>query len=146
MLLRAGVRGHVARLKCSGSQPVPFQTLCTWSNHRGLENIAIYMSGSSLVIQMVKTLPAVHIGDPGDPCSILGSERSPEEGNGNPLQYSYLENQWTEKPGGLRSTELQRDTTVSKHVHTLAGGERRSEVPCLWGRCWDRSGRYMRGP
>ena len=92
MLLRAGVRGHVARLKCSGSQPVPFQTLCTWSNHRGLENIAIYMSGSSLVIQMVKTLPAVHIGDPGDPCSILGSERSPEEGNGNPLQYSYLEN------------------------------------------------------
>ena len=28
----------------------------------------------------------------GDPCSIPGSGRSPEEGNGNPLQYSCLEN------------------------------------------------------
>ena len=28
----------------------------------------------------------------GDPGSIPGSERSPEEGNGNPLQYSCLEN------------------------------------------------------
>ena len=28
----------------------------------------------------------------GDPGSIPGSERSPGEGNGNPLQYSYLEN------------------------------------------------------
>ena len=28
----------------------------------------------------------------GDPGSILGSERSPGEGNGNPLQYSCLEN------------------------------------------------------
>ena len=27
-----------------------------------------------------------------DPSSILGSRRSPGEGNGNPLQYSYLEN------------------------------------------------------
>ena len=28
----------------------------------------------------------------GDPGSIPGSGRSPGEGNGNPLQYSYLEN------------------------------------------------------
>ena len=28
----------------------------------------------------------------GDPGLILGSGRSPGEGNGNPLQYSYLEN------------------------------------------------------
>ena len=28
----------------------------------------------------------------GDPGSILGSGRSPEEGNGNPLQYSCVEN------------------------------------------------------
>ena len=26
-----------------------------------------------------------------DPCSIPGSGRSPGEGNGNPLQYSFLE-------------------------------------------------------
>ena len=28
----------------------------------------------------------------GDPGSVPGSGRSPGEGNGNPLQYSYLEN------------------------------------------------------
>ena len=28
----------------------------------------------------------------GDLCSVPGSGRSPEEGNGNPLQYSCLEN------------------------------------------------------
>ena len=32
---------------------------------------------------------AYNVGDPG---SIPGLGRSPEEGNGNPLQYSYLEN------------------------------------------------------
>ena len=32
---------------------------------------------------------ACNVGDPG---SILGSGRSPEEGNGYPLQYSCLEN------------------------------------------------------
>ena len=33
--------------------------------------------------------PACNVGDPG---SIPGSGRSPEEGNGYPLQYSCLEN------------------------------------------------------
>ena len=42
-----------------------------------------FLSGS-----MVKNLPA----NAGDACSIPGSERSPGEGNGNPLQYSCLEN------------------------------------------------------
>jgi len=37
---------------------------------------------------VVKNLPA-NVGDMG---SIPGSERSPGEENGNPLQYSYLEN------------------------------------------------------
>ena len=37
---------------------------------------------------MVKNPPA-YVGDPG---SIPGSERSPGERNGNPLQYSCLEN------------------------------------------------------
>ena len=38
---------------------------------------------------MVKNQPAHTAGDAG---SIPGSGRSPEEGNGNPLQYSCLEN------------------------------------------------------
>ena len=37
---------------------------------------------------MVKNLPAM-LEDPG---SVPGSDRSPGEGNGNPLQYSCLEN------------------------------------------------------
>ena len=37
---------------------------------------------------MIKT-PPTNVGGAG---SILGSGRSPGEGNGNPLQYSYLEN------------------------------------------------------
>ena len=44
--------------------------------------------GTSLVSQMVKA-SAYNVGDPG---SIPGSGRSPGEGNGNPLQYSCLEN------------------------------------------------------
>ena len=43
-----------------------------------------------------------------DICSIPGSGRSPEEGNGNPLQYSCLEISWTEEPGRLQSMESQR--------------------------------------
>ena len=40
---------------------------------------------------VIKNLPA-NAGDPGDSGSILGSERSPREGNGNPFQYSCLGN------------------------------------------------------
>ena len=54
---------------------------------------------------VVKNPPA-NAGDPGD--SIPGSGRSPGGGNGNPAQYSCLENPRTEKPGGLLSTGLQR--------------------------------------
>ena len=44
--------------------------------------------GAPLVAQTAKNLPA----NAGDPGLILGSERLPREGNGNPLQYSCLEN------------------------------------------------------
>ena len=44
----------------------------------------------------------------GDPGSIPGSGRSPGEGNGNPLQYSCLENSKTEEPGRLGSMGSQR--------------------------------------
>ena len=40
---------------------------------------------------VVKNLPA-NARDAGDKDLILGSGRSPEVGNGNPLQYSCLEN------------------------------------------------------
>ena len=47
----------------------------------------------------------------GDLGSIPGPERSPGEANGNPLQYSSIlawRIPWTEEPGGLQSTGLQR--------------------------------------
>jgi len=40
---------------------------------------------------VVKNLPT-NAGDTKDMSSIPGSERSPRIGNGNPLQYSFLEN------------------------------------------------------
>ena len=40
--------------------------------------------------------------------SVPGSGRSPGEGNGYALQYSYLESPWTEGPGGLWSMEPER--------------------------------------
>ena len=43
---------------------------------------------ASLVAQTVKRLPTMWV----DPGSIPGSGRSSAEGNGNPLQYSHLEN------------------------------------------------------
>ena len=45
----------------------------------------------------------------GDLDSIPGLGRSPEEGHGNPLQYSCLENPMDrEEPGGLQSMSSQR--------------------------------------
>ena len=69
----------------------------------------------SLVAQMVKHLPAI-LGDPG---SIPGSGRSSGEGNGNPLQYSCLENSmdggawWATVHGVAKSWTRLRDFTFT---------------------------------
>ena len=55
---------------------------------------------------MVKN-PLANAGDP-------GSGRSSGEGNGNPLQYSCLEN--SEEPGGLQSMGSQSQTRLSTHA------------------------------
>ena len=52
---------------------------------------------------VVKNPPA-KIGHSGD----VDSGRSSGGGNGNLLQYSFLENPWTEEPGGLQSMGSQR--------------------------------------
>ena len=52
---------------------------------------------------VVKNPPA-NAEDTRDMDSIPGLERSPGGGNGNPLEYSCLENPtWTEEPCGLQS-------------------------------------------
>ena len=55
----------------------------------------------------VNNLPT-NAGDARDPALIPGSERSPGVGNGNPLQYSCLENSMDGEPGGLQSMGPQR--------------------------------------
>ena len=71
---------------------------------------------------MVKNRPA-NTGDTRDTGSIPGLARSPGVGNGNSLQYSFLEIPWTEKPGGLQSVVTKsQDTTehtrACTHTHT----------------------------
>ena len=49
----------------------------------------------------------------GDLGSIPGLGKFPGEGNGNPLQYSCLENPWTEEPGWLQSMKFKSRTQIS---------------------------------
>ena len=53
----------------------------------------------------------------GDLGSIPGSGRSPGEGNGNPLQYSCLENPWMEEPAVHGVAESQ--TQLGDFAHSL---------------------------
>ena len=72
---------------------------------------------------MVNDLPA-SVGDTG---SIRGSERSPGAGNGNPLQYSCLENPMEEEPGRLQSMGWQRVDSLERTLMLGGiGGRRRS--------------------
>ena len=50
--------------------------------------VYIHKQGAFLIAQLVKNLPD----NAGDLGSMPGLGRSPREGNGNPLQYSCLEN------------------------------------------------------
>ena len=72
---------------------------------------------------MVKDPPA-NAGDIRDSGSILGSGRSPGQGNGNPLQYSCLENPmdrgawWVQSTGPQSRTGLKQ---LSMNAHTAQG-------------------------
>ena len=59
---------------------------------------------TSLVAHVVKDQPA----NTGDLGSIPGSGRSPGDRNGNPLQYSCLENPMDREPGRLQCMGSQR--------------------------------------
>ena len=56
---------------------------------------------------MAKSSPA-NTGDIADVGLIPGSGSSPEEGDGNPLQYSCLENPMDREPGRLQFKGSQR--------------------------------------
>ena len=69
--------------------------------------IYILLTSGGLVVKYVPTMQELpyKVGDLG---SIPESEeRSPGEGNGNPLQYSCQENPMEKEPGGLQSMGSQ---------------------------------------
>ena len=59
------------------------------------------------MVLVVKNPPA-NAGDVKEAGSIPESERSPRGENGNPILFLPGESPWTEEPGRLQSTELQR--------------------------------------
>ena len=62
----------------------------------------------SQVAQVVKNHLPMQEMQAGDSGLVSRWERSPGRGNGNPLQYSYLENPMDKEPGGLQPMGLQR--------------------------------------
>ena len=63
--------------------------------------------------------PTANAGDIRDTGSILGSGRSPGEGNDNPLQYSYLENTMDRGPWRATVHEVSKSwTQLSDGTHT----------------------------
>ena len=68
----------------------------------------IHLLCSISLLFMYLVAHKVEFANAGDLSSIPGSGRSPGEGNGNPLQYSCLENPWTEEPGRLQFIGSQR--------------------------------------
>ena len=63
----------------------------------------------------------------GDPASIPGLERSPEEGNGNLLQYSYLENSmdrgaWLATVRGITESDTTERLTLDVMAPEFDGG------------------------
>ena len=95
----------------------------------------------------------------GDVRSFPWSGRSPGKWHGNPLQYSCLENPWTEEPGGLQSMRSQRagHGQSSLAQHSTQYGEFRlfrlaSQVTSLslftfmhWRRKWQPSPVFLPG-
>ena len=64
---------------------------------------------------MVKNPPA-DAGDTGDVGSISGLGRSPGRGNGNPLQYSCLENPMNREAWRAELKQLSTSTSIFKNV------------------------------
>ena len=69
--------------------------------------------------------------------NVLSASRSPGEGNGNPFQYSCLENSRTEGLAGYSPWVTKNQTRLSdSHTHTAVVGDRedmrQAQGPHLW--------------
>ena len=110
---RGGPLSKTGRRQFAGQEKVP-----VWEfpvvlprKHQFLMTVERAEQRASLVVLVVKTPPA----NSGDPGSIPGSGRSPEEGNGIPLQYSCLENPmdrgaWQATAHGVADSDMTEAT------------------------------------
>ena len=86
---------------------------------------------------VVKNLPA-NAGDSDNASSIPGSGRSPGGGNGNPLQYSCLENPmdrgaWKAAVHGVAKSWTQLSNRAQTHcIHTVQKSNKKKSIPLLW--------------
>ena len=83
---------------------------------------------------VVNNLPA-NAGDTGDRGSISGSGKFPGGGNGNPLQYSCLENSMDRSLEGCSLCCRESDTTERLRIALIETGEH--SVVYYWGESWD---------
>ena len=86
---------------------------------------------------------ACSAGETGDGDSIPGSGRSPGGGNGNPLQYSCLWIPWTEEPGGLQSSGLQRVGHDRLTKHVCSSPQPPPVSMCMWRTAAEHSGLHL---
>ena len=95
--------------KSVASQGHILSTPSSWNLHLG-----VFEAGASQVVLVIKN-PHVNAGDIRDTGSIPWSARSPGGGNGNPLQYSCLENPmdrgaWWATSMGLQKLDMTEAT------------------------------------
>ena len=76
------------------------------------------MLSASWVALVVKNPPA-RAGDTRDMGTILGSRRSPGGGNGNPLQYSCLENPMDRGAWQATVHGDHKELDMTEHYHTI---------------------------
>ena len=81
------------------------------------------MTEQSSQVALVVKNPPVSVGDERDPGSIPGLGRSPGGGNGNPLQYSCLENPmdrgaWRATVHRVVKSQVQLSVHTQTHTHT----------------------------
>ena len=63
--------------------------------------------------------PPADAGDTRDPGSMPDLGRSPGEGSGNPLQYSYLENSMDRAAWRAKVHGVTKESDVTEQAHTL---------------------------
>ena len=102
-----------------------------WKDEHKIKNASFLRAvGKGFLGGSVVKNPPANAGDVG---SIPGSGRSPGGGNGNLLQYSGLENPWTEEPGGLQSVKLQKLSEETTTKDSGTGKEEDTVRVSAWG-------------